>query len=110
MNELNVGSVLDRAAKMYGQFWQPMLGLALIVNVPAAIVTGFGETMQAQPGYWFLAAPLLLVSMIAGTIVSGMYVKLVEDIRDGRMDGTLGGYFAATTPRFLPLIGTSLLG
>ena len=50
-----------------------------------------------------------MVSLIATTLYTGMVVKLVEDVQDGRRDHSAGDLLGSAAPVIAPLIGAGLI-
>jgi len=50
-----------------------------------------------------------VVSIIASTLYTGMVVKLVEDVQDGRRDHTAGDLLGSAAPVIAPLIGAGIV-
>ncbi len=109
MNRLDIGFVLQRAIETYVKFWRTMLGLALAIQIPVALIDALLTGSSLLAGRVILGLVSLVVSVVAGVVVSGMFVLLFDDVRDGRQDRTIAEYFNATTPRFGPLCITGFL-
>jgi hypothetical protein len=56
-----------------------------------------------------LAATAGVIAFILNTLYTGMVVELVNDVRDGRLDQTVGGMFGSVTQVLLALIAVSIL-
>jgi hypothetical protein len=56
-----------------------------------------------------LALLAAIIHVAARTLYVGFVVKLVEDVRDGRRDSSVGDLFSAAAPAILPLIGFAIL-
>jgi len=109
VNRLDIGLVLQRAIEMYARFWRTMLTLAVAVQVPVALFDALLSGTTFLAGRILLGLVTIVVTVIAGVVVSGMYVLLIDDVRDGRQDRTIAEYFAATTPKFGALCITAFL-
>lgn len=113
MPTLDIGSVLRRAATMYRDHWRPLLGMAVVVWLASAVVLPVlagvvAATLGVAAGT--VAALLGLAVMVAAqTILGGMYVLAVDDLRDGRQDRPVREYFDATRPKLGPLLLTAAL-
>lgn len=95
------GRVIGEAFETYRNHAGALLGGALIVIGIAAVVNG----LFAASGSLILVALGLLVSIVAGVLYAGYVVKLVQDVRDGRRDFSIGELFSAAAP----YIGTLFL-
>lgn len=101
MNEkIDVGNVLQRTFKVYGEQFGLLIPAALILFLPVALLTGL---VQSSGG---LLASLLAaaIGVIATYWFQGAVVEAVRDILDGRRDYDLGSLFRSVTPVLAPLI------
>jgi hypothetical protein len=106
--QLDIGSVLQRSFELYAKNWKTMLTLALVVTVPFALIEALLSHGPVSARLFF-SLLLVLPKLLAGFIVSGMFVLLIADVRDGRQDRSVGDYLNGAMPRLLPLIITSFL-
>jgi hypothetical protein len=105
MNEkLDVGQVLSRTFEMYRDQFALLIGAALILFVPLALINGF---LYDEGGLLSLVAGAL--SIVATFWYQGMVVEAARDILDGRRDQTIGGLFSSASPVLAPLIGAGIL-
>jgi Uncharacterised protein family (UPF0259) len=95
------GRVIGEAFETYRSHAGALLGGALIVIGIAAVING----IFATTGSLFLVAVGVLISIVAGVLYAGYVVKLVQDVRDGRRDFSVGELFSAAAP----YIGTLFL-
>ena len=103
---VEVGEVLSRTFKVYGEQAGVLIPAALLVFAPVAIVDGLvrgsGQSL-----------PLLLlstaISLIASFWFQGVVVKAIDDIRDGRRDVDIRELFEAAAPFVPALIGAGVL-
>ncbi|HKH41372.1 MAG TPA: YciC family protein [Solirubrobacterales bacterium] len=95
------GRVIGEAFETYRNHAGALLGGALIVIGISAVING----IFATTGSLFLVALGVLVSIVAGVLYAGYVVKLVQDVRDGRRDFSVGELFSAAAP----YIGTLIL-
>lgn len=92
-NRLDVGAVIRRVFDIYVDQYPVLLPASAVVFVITGIVSAL--LVAAAPG---LALIALLLSLIAGTLFTGMVVELVSDIQDGRRDHSAGELLRAATP------------
>jgi hypothetical protein len=78
----------------------PLLGGAAIVIGIAALVNG----VFAVDGSFILVLLGAVISVLAEVLFVGYVVKLVQDVRDGRRDFSVGELFSAATPYIGTLI------
>ena len=50
-----------------------------------------------------------IIRLVGQALYIGFVVKLVQDVRDGRRDQTVGDLFSSAAPAILPLIVFSIL-
>ena len=91
MNPLS--GVLSEAWEMYKTYAKHLLAIAFVIYVIAAIVAGllslagtFGSLLGA------------VVSIVAAFLLQATLVKAVQDVRDGRVDMSIGETVRAATP------------
>ncbi len=92
-DRLDVGAVIRRVFDIYVEQYPVLLPASAVVFVITGIVSAL--LVAAAPG---LALIALLLSLIAGTLFTGMVVELVSDIQDGRRDHSAGELLRAVTP------------
>jgi hypothetical protein len=95
------GRVIGEAFETYRNHAGALLGGALIVIGISAVING----IFATTGSLALVAIGVLISIVAGVLYAGYVVKLVQDVRDGRRDFSVGELFSAAAP----YIGTLFL-
>jgi hypothetical protein len=93
--------VIGEAFDVYGKYVGPLLGGALILIGIAAVING----VCAASGSLGLVLVGLAVTIVAQVLYTGYVVKLVQDVRDGRLDDSMGELFSAA----LPYVGTLIL-
>jgi len=92
-NRLDVGAVIRRVFDIYVDQYPVLLPASAVVFVITGLVSAL--LVAAAPGLALLA---LLLSLVAGTLFTGMVVELVSDIQDGRRDHSAGELLRAATP------------
>src|SRR5689334_8933400 len=98
---IDPGRVIGEAFETYREHAGPLLGGAVIVIGLAALVNG----LFATTGNLVLVLLGAVISLIAEVLFAGYVVKLVEDVRDGSRDFSVGVLISAATP----YIGTLIL-
>jgi hypothetical protein len=99
-NQISVGQVISDAFATYSANLGVLVATSLAVAIAFGIVVGLlndagGVVMQ------FLA---WIVQLIGTAIYTGFVVRLVQDVRDGRRDMTVGDLFSAAMPAIGALI------
>ncbi len=90
---LEVGAVIRRVFDIYVDQAPVLMPVAAVVFVISGIVA---EVLEAAgPGLALLA---LLIKLVATTLFTGMVVRLVADVQDGRRDSTPAELLKAATP------------
>jgi hypothetical protein len=95
------GRIIGEAFDTYGKYIGPLLGGAVILIGIAGVING----ILSASGSLFLILLGSIVSLVAGVLYTGYVVKLVQDVRDGRMDQSIGELISAAAP----FIGTLIL-
>lgn len=102
---ISVGDVINETFSIYGQQFGPLIGSAIVLFVVVGIVAGL---LYAAGGV-ILVLLGGIVQLVGRVLYVGFVVKLVEDVRDGRRDSSIGDLFSSAAPAILPLIGFSIL-
>jgi hypothetical protein len=103
--QISVGSVIGEVFSIYGQNAAALLGSAAAVFIVVGLLSGL---LQAAGGV-FLGLLAAIIRLVGYAIYAGFVVRLVQDVRDGRRDSSVGDLFSAATPAILPLIGFGIL-
>ena len=90
---LDIGAVIRRVFDIYIQQAAVLMPAAAVVFVLTGIVAGI--LIVTSPG---LAVVAIAVDLVAVTLFTGMVVRLVADVQDGRRDATAGQLLRAATP------------
>ena len=91
MNPLS--GVLDEAWRMYKTFAKHLLAIAFAIYLVAAVITAL-LGLAGRIGF-FLG---LIVLIVASFVLQATLVKAVQDVRDGRVDLSVGETVSAVTP------------
>jgi hypothetical protein len=102
---VSVGGVLNETFSIYGQNVVALIGSAIVVFVIVGLVSGLLQ--NAGGAFLLLLAGIVRLAGIA--LYTGFVVKLVEDVRDGRRDQTVGDLFSSAAPAIVPLIVFGIL-
>jgi hypothetical protein len=101
---LDVGAVVRRVFQIYVDQAPVLMPTAAVVFVFSGILSAV--LVAASPGLGLLG---LLISLIAGTLFTGMVVELVADVQDGRRDASVSGLLQAVMPVLGPLLLVSIV-
>ena len=104
-NRVDVGRVISETFSMYGQHFFVLVLSALAVFVVFGTVAGILETGDSI----ILSLLGSAVRLVGHALYIGFVVKLVEDVRDGRRDQSVGDLFSAAAPSIGALIGFGIL-
>ncbi|HET6830401.1 MAG TPA: hypothetical protein VFH44_03525 [Solirubrobacterales bacterium] len=99
-NQISVGQVLSDAFATYSS----NLGVLIAVSLGIAIVFGLIVGLLNDAGGFFMQLLAWIVQLIGTAIYTGFVVRLVQDVRDGRRDSTVGDLFSAAAPAIGALI------
>jgi hypothetical protein len=103
--KLDVGKVINETFSIYGQNAFVVLASSIVVFVVVGVVSGL---LQTDGGV--LLQILAAVIRVAGfAFYTGFVVRLVEDVRDGRRDQTIGGLMSSATPAIVSLVVFGIL-
>lgn len=101
---IDIGDVVSKVFRIYGQYASVLIPVAAVIFIIDAVFTALALNGGAALG--LLAS---VVAVVLSTLYTGMVVTLVDDVRDGRLDHSVGGLFRSVAPVLLPLIAVSIL-
>jgi hypothetical protein len=102
---ITVGDVINETFSIYGQNIGPLIGSALVVFVVVGLVAGILQSI----GGVVLVLVGAIVRLAGIALYTGFVVKLVEDVRDGRRDQTIGDLFSSAAPAILSLVAFGIM-
>lgn len=96
MTNLDIGRTLSRVFSTYGQNLGLLVGTALLVFIPVAIIAAllpilFGQGIVVQ-------ALSAAVQIVGGFVYTGVVVKSVQDLESGQHGLSIGHLFSAVAP------------
>lgn len=108
---MSVGGILRESWGLYTKFFKRFVVIALIVylivdllNALVATLFGHGVTISL-----LLALVTAIVSLVGTFWLQGALVYAVDDVRDGRIDSSIGQLFERVQPYVGRLIGAGIL-
>jgi len=104
-DRISVGGVLSEAFRIYGQHAAPLLGSAVVVFVVVGVVQGLLQATDSA----LLGLIGGIVAFVGMAFYTGVVVKLVEDVRDGRRDFGVGELFRSVQEVLGALVVNSFL-
>ena len=108
---MTVGDVLGEAWDLYRRFfWRFVLTAAVvyvILDLVSAIVDRAAHDTLTSQLLW--SALALALSVVGAFWMQGALVEAVSDVRDGRIDTTIGELYARTRPRLPALIAAGIV-
>jgi hypothetical protein len=102
---VDVGKVMSEIFTIYGDQAGVLLGSAAAVF----LIVGIAAGLAAAAGSLILALLAAILGIVASTLYGGFVVKLVEDVRDGRRDDSVGDLFRSAAGVVGSLIGNGIL-
>jgi hypothetical protein len=96
-SSLDVGAVIRRTFRIYVDQAPVLMPIAAVVFA----ITGVLGSLLSASGLTLIA---LIVSVLATTLFTGMIVRLVADLRDGRREASAGQLLRAVRPVFGQLV------
>lgn len=108
---MTVGGVLGEAWRLYTKFFTRFFVIALIVFLIINLVDAvLGWIVGTGSGVALLVALVATVASLVGTFwLQGALVYAVDDVRDGRIDSSVGELFERVRPYLGTLIGAGIL-
>lgn len=102
---IDAGRVIGQSFETYREHAGPLLGGAVIVIGVAAII----NALLGSTGSLILVLIGSVIAFVAQFLYTGYVVKLVQDVRDGRRDSSVGELFSAAAPYIWTLILNGIL-
>ena len=107
---MTVGGVLDQSFALYQRFFWRFVATAAVVFAVLDLLSALGATVSGDLATALLLLLLGIVISIVGTYwVQGALTEAVRDVRDGRIDTTIGELYERTRPRLPALIVAGIL-
>ena len=106
---MTVGNVLQQALGLYQRFFWRFVATTAIVMVVLDLVTALGQTVDSNGGAVIWALVSVVVGLIGTFLVQGALTLAVDDVRDGRVDTSIGELYARTRPHLGALIIAGVL-
>jgi hypothetical protein len=112
---MTITAVLEEAMRLYTQFFWRFVGTAAVVFVILDLASAFADRAAHGSGGWNLGWDLfwtsiaLMLSFVGSFWMQGALVEAVSDVRDGRIDTTIGELYTRTRPRLAALIVAGIL-
>ncbi len=97
---ISVGKVINETFSVYRENAMPLIGGAIVVFVLFGVAAGL---LQAAGGL-VLGVIGAIVQLAGYALYTGFVVQLVQDVRDGKRDHTVGDLFSSATPAIGALI------
>ena len=108
---MTVGGVLSEAMELYQRFFVRFFLTAaavfVLIDLLAAIANDAANGGTVGEIFWGLVA--FLVSIIGIFWVQGALVSAVQDVRDGRIDSSIGDLYDRVRPKLPALISAGVL-
>ena len=103
--QIQVGQVLSDAFATYSS----NLGVLVATSLGVAVLFGIIIGLLNDAGGFFAQFLAWVVQLIGTALYTGFVVRLVQDVRDGRRDMSVGELFSSAMPAIGPLIIWSIL-
>jgi hypothetical protein len=108
---MTVTEVLEEAFHLYTRFFWRFVGTAAVVfvvlDLASALADRAGLESLTADLLWTLIA--LVLSLVGSFWMQGALVEAVSDVRDGRIDTTIGELYTRTRPRLAALIAAGIV-
>jgi hypothetical protein len=101
--KIDVNEVVSEVFRIYRRYASVLLPVAALLYLVEVLfrVLALESTALALLGG--------VISVLLSTLYTGMVVELVDDVRDGRLDQSVGGMIRSVSPVLLPLVAVSFL-
>ncbi len=106
---MSVGDVLNEALDLYQRFFWRFVATAAVVFVVLDLIAALGASASSDSGRVLWALIGVVLSIVGTFWVQGALTEAVNDVRDGRIDTTIGELYSRTRPRLPALIVAGIL-
>jgi hypothetical protein len=108
---MSVGDVLREAWELYKRFFMRFVTVAAVVFVVIGLANGLLSLAADDGGLGVVLWSLIAtgVSIVGYFWLQGALIEAVRDVRDGRVDFSVGDLFRRTQPRLPALIVAGIL-
>ena len=97
---LDTADAFDRMFSLYGRQFGVLIGSAVAIFVPIAVLTGIVATLDTVA----LVPIVILLGLVGQALYTGTVVEAVADMRDGRRDFSIGQLLRGAVPFIAPLL------
>jgi hypothetical protein len=97
---IGAGEVVSETFAVYRENFGALFGSALAVFVVVGVIAGIVQTGDSV----VLGLIAAVIRLAGHALYTGFVVRLVQDVRDGRRDETVGDLFEAAMPAIVALI------
>ncbi len=108
---MSVSSVLGEAFDLYRRFFWRFVATAAVVFVVLDLASAFADQASGSSTgsqlLWTLIA--LVLSVVGAFWLQGALIEAVRDVRDGRIDTTIGELYERTRPQLAALIAAGIV-
>lgn len=102
---ISVGQVINETFTIYTEHFSVLVLSAAGVFIVIGVLTGI---LQHSGGI-VLGVIATIIQLAARALYTGFVVQLVQDVRDGRRDQTVGDLFSAAAPSIVALIAFGII-
>jgi hypothetical protein len=102
---MQVGEPIGEGWSIYKRFWQHLLPIAFVVSLVVSAVS----LALTKAGGAFAVLAAVIVSTVGTFLIQASLTEAVADVRDGRVDLTLGETLSRAWPRLPTVIGVSIV-
>jgi hypothetical protein len=106
---MTVGGVLQQALGLYQRFFWRFVAITAIVMIFLDLLTALGQLVDSNGATAIWALLSVVVGLIGTFLVQGALTLAVDDVRDGRIDSSIGELYSRTRPHLGALIVAGIL-
>jgi hypothetical protein len=101
--KIDINEVVSEVFRIYSRYASVLLPVAALLYLVEALFSVLAPESTA------LALVGGVISVLLSTLYTGMVVELVDDVRDGRLDQSVGDMIRSVSTVLLPLVAVSIL-
>jgi hypothetical protein len=106
---VTVGGVLEQSLALYQRFFWRFAATTAVVMVVLDLISAIGATRGSTGGAALWGLLSVVLGLVGAFWVQGALTFAVDDVRDGRIDNTIGELYRRTQPFLGALVAAGIL-
>ena len=95
---MTVGGVLNQALGLYQRFFMRFAAMTAVVIVVLSLISAVGALFDDRGARFLWSMVALVITFLGVFLLQGALTLAIDDVRDGRIDTSIGELFSRTRP------------